>query len=71
MLALTCQRARLKDGDSILELGCGWGSLSLYGDNLLDRNDTLAKYRPIGALPYLYTNYVRPRNFGIEYKGNF
>ena len=30
MLALTCQRARLKDGESILELGCGWGSLSLF-----------------------------------------
>ncbi len=30
MLELTTQRAQLKDGDSILELGCGWGSLSLY-----------------------------------------
>jgi len=30
MLALTCDRARLQDGDSILELGCGWGSLSLF-----------------------------------------
>jgi cyclopropane-fatty-acyl-phospholipid synthase len=30
MLALTCQRAKLKDGDAILELGCGWGSLSLW-----------------------------------------
>ena len=30
MLALTCQRARLTDGDDILELGCGWGSLSLW-----------------------------------------
>ncbi len=30
MLALTCERARLADGDRILELGCGWGSLSLY-----------------------------------------
>jgi cyclopropane-fatty-acyl-phospholipid synthase len=30
MLDLTCQRAGLKDGDRILELGCGWGSLSLY-----------------------------------------
>lgn len=29
MLALTCERARLADGDRILELGCGWGSLSL------------------------------------------
>jgi cyclopropane-fatty-acyl-phospholipid synthase len=30
MLELTCQRARLADGDRILELGCGWGSLSLW-----------------------------------------
>lgn len=30
MLELTVQRARLADGERILELGCGWGSLSLY-----------------------------------------
>ncbi len=30
MLCLTCERAALKDGQSILELGCGWGSLTLY-----------------------------------------
>ena len=30
MLALTCQRAELQDGMRILELGCGWGSLSLW-----------------------------------------
>ena len=30
MLALTCTRARLTDGQSILELGCGWGSLTLW-----------------------------------------
>jgi cyclopropane-fatty-acyl-phospholipid synthase len=30
MLSLTCDRARLHDGDRILELGCGWGSLSLW-----------------------------------------
>lgn len=30
MLALTCRRARLSDGQDVLELGCGWGSLSLY-----------------------------------------
>jgi len=29
-LALTCQRAGLVDGHCILELGCGWGSLSLW-----------------------------------------
>jgi len=30
MLELTCQRAGLEDGMSVLELGCGWGSLSLW-----------------------------------------
>ena len=30
MLALSCERARLQDGERILELGCGWGSLSLW-----------------------------------------
>jgi len=30
MLALTCERADLKDGQDILELGCGWGSLTLW-----------------------------------------
>lgn len=29
-LAETCSRADLKDGQKILELGCGWGSLSLF-----------------------------------------
>lgn len=30
MLRLTCQRAALADGMAILELGCGWGSLTLW-----------------------------------------
>ena len=30
MLALTAERAQLRDGEQILELGCGWGSLSLW-----------------------------------------
>lgn len=29
-LALTCEHAELADGQRILELGCGWGSLSLW-----------------------------------------
>ncbi len=29
-LAATCDRAELQDGQEILELGCGWGSLSLW-----------------------------------------
>mgnify|MGYP002623946012 CR=1 FL=1 len=30
MLKLTCQRADLADGQHVLELGCGWGSLTLW-----------------------------------------
>lgn len=30
MLALTARRADLSDGQDILELGCGWGSLTLW-----------------------------------------
>lgn len=30
MLGLTCDRAELDDGQDVLELGCGWGSLSLW-----------------------------------------
>lgn len=30
MLALTARRAELADGQDILELGCGWGSLTLW-----------------------------------------
>ena len=30
MLALTCERARIEDGMRILDLGCGWGSFTLY-----------------------------------------
>lgn len=29
-LALTAQRARIQNGERVLELGCGWGSLSLF-----------------------------------------
>ncbi|MFT4632386.1 MAG: cyclopropane-fatty-acyl-phospholipid synthase [Candidatus Pseudothioglobus sp.] len=30
MLALTCEHAELDDAQTILELGCGWGSLTLW-----------------------------------------
>ncbi len=30
MLALTCERAQIADGQDILDLGCGWGSFTLY-----------------------------------------
>lgn len=30
MLALTCERAQVADGMEVLDLGCGWGSLTLW-----------------------------------------
>lgn len=30
MLRLSCERAEFKDGMEVLDLGCGWGSLTLY-----------------------------------------
>lgn len=30
MLELSCQRADIKDGQRILDLGCGWGSFAIY-----------------------------------------
>ncbi|KAJ7049972.1 S-adenosyl-L-methionine-dependent methyltransferase [Mycena amicta] len=30
MLESYCQKAQLKDGQDVLDLGCGWGSVSLY-----------------------------------------
>jgi cyclopropane-fatty-acyl-phospholipid synthase len=37
MLALTVERARLEDGERILELGCGWGALTLWMAEQLPR----------------------------------
>jgi cyclopropane-fatty-acyl-phospholipid synthase len=30
MLALSCERAGIEDGMSVLDVGCGWGSMSLW-----------------------------------------
>lgn len=30
MLSVTCERARIADGQRILDLGCGWGSFALH-----------------------------------------
>ncbi|XP_074577572.1 (S)-coclaurine N-methyltransferase-like [Curcuma longa] len=30
MLELYCERAQLKDGQNVLDIGCGWGSFSIY-----------------------------------------
>ncbi|CAM9716752.1 unnamed protein product, partial [Laminaria digitata] len=30
MLEMYCERAKLEDGMKIVDLGCGWGSLTLF-----------------------------------------
>lgn len=42
MLKLSCQRAELVDGMDILELGCGWGSLSLWMAEQYPKSNILA-----------------------------
>ncbi len=42
MLALTCKRAGIENGMEILELGCGWGSLSLWMAQHYPRSRILA-----------------------------
>lgn len=42
MLALTCERAELADGMEVLELGCGWGSLTLWMAERLPKSRILA-----------------------------
>ena len=42
MLALYAERAQLADGQTILELGCGWGSLALYNAAKFPRSQITA-----------------------------
>ena len=42
MLDLTCRRACLEDGQDVLELGCGWGSLSLFMGRRFPKSRILA-----------------------------
>lgn len=42
MLDLTCRRAGIEDGMRVLDLGCGWGSLSFYVKRRFPRCKVLA-----------------------------
>lgn len=42
MLTMTCERAGLADGQDVLELGCGWGSLTLWMAEKFPRSRFLA-----------------------------
>ena len=55
MLELTCLRAELEDGQRILELGCGWGSLTLW----------MAEHYPLAQITAV-SNSADQRTFILE-----
>jgi cyclopropane-fatty-acyl-phospholipid synthase len=65
MLELTARRARLQDGQDVLELGCGWGSLSLYMAGHFPFQFAIAEavHRRRGIAP-------RPRESGNDHCGH-
>ena len=52
-LSTTVERARLEDGQRILELGCGWGSLSLYMAEHLPNSEIVAVSNSTGQARYI------------------
>jgi cyclopropane-fatty-acyl-phospholipid synthase len=53
MLALTCDRAQLEDGMEILELGCGWGAVSLWIAEKYPRSRVVAVSNSRPQLAYI------------------
>ena len=53
MLALYVERAGLEDGMEILDLGCGWGSFSLYAAERLPRCKILAISNSAGQRAFI------------------
>jgi cyclopropane-fatty-acyl-phospholipid synthase len=54
-LAITCARAGLADGQTILELGCGWGSLTLWMAQRYPRSCILAVSNSRSQRDYIET----------------
>lgn len=52
MLDLTCRRAGIQNGMNVLELGCGWGSLSLDCGELSEMQDRCSFKFPFSARIY-------------------
>lgn len=53
MLELTCRRAEVEDGMKILDLGCGWGALSLYAAEKYPAAEILAVSGSKGQARYI------------------
>lgn len=63
MLDLTCLRAQLEDGQHILDLGCGWGSLSLHMAKRFPRSQILALSNSTPQRHYIEEH--RPSNLEV------
>lgn len=63
MLALTAERAKVENGQHIVELGCGWGSLTLYLSSALPECRIVAVSNSAPQREYI-TSKVRAR--GID-----
>ncbi len=61
MLELTCDRAELENGQKILDLGCGWGSLSFYMAEKYPRSEIFALSNSSAQIEYI--------NSGAEARG--
>lgn len=62
-LALTCKHARLEDGQRILELGCGWGSLTLWMAQYYPHSTILAVSNSRSQRDYIQ---ARAATLGLE-----
>ncbi len=63
MLAIYAERAQLKDGMRILDLGCGWGSLSLWLAERYPNSQIVGLSNSHGQREFI-TSRARERGFG-------
>ena len=65
-LNVTCDRARLADGQRILELGCGWGSLTLFMAARYPRSEILAVSNSAPQRKYILAEAARRGLANVE-----
>ena len=65
-LEATCERAQLADGQRILELGCGWGSLTLWMADRLPRSTIIAVSNSHSQREYILDQAARRSLRNIE-----
>lgn len=65
MLSLYCQRAQVQDGMHIVDLGCGWGSLTLYLIEKFPHAKITSISNSHSQRDYILTN-AKQRGFNVE-----